>query len=296
MKIEGRRIRSLKFIDKINEVEKKKIGVILEEKQIPEELKGKETSKFRPNIKWGKYSRKNTIGEYVTNKDLPKINKYINTIEWHWRQYHGRDLEDMYDFFDVYREVYQKDFIEPLEIDFIFVSEKNIIYADLNMKDNKDKVLLAINILLEKFGFCQILDENFTECIPNKGFKTCNWEILPQGEEIWDVVGLKKYSLPRGDVNRKRASFESYRINTIINKKPKEKYVGINGFQDYLVFVFDNICVLETQKYGNATYIIKKMDWKYASTLTKGELLNSRFIIDRIVHNQDWKNKIDRII
>ena len=299
MKIEAKRIRSLKFLEKIEELEKKKIGIMIKSEQVPKELRKRGTGKFRPDIKWGIASRRNTVGEYKINKELPKINKYINTIQWHWRQYHGRDLEDMYDFVDIYRNVYQKNFIEPLEVDFIFIEEKNLIYADLELKEidqNKDKILIAINILLEKFGFCQILDEEFEEYIPRKGFKICNWEILPEGEEIWDVIGNKKYYPPKENEKRKRANFEAYRITTFINKNPKEKYVGINGFQDYLVFVFDNICVLETQKYGNATYIIKKENWKSASMLTKSELLNSSFIIDRIIHNEDWKSKIDKIL
>lgn len=299
MKIEGKRIRSLKFLENIKEIENKRIGVILENTQVPEELKIMGTGKFRPNINWGKSSKRNTIGEYKTNKDLPKIDKYINTIEWHWKQYNGRDLDDMYDFFDIYRKVYQKEFIQPLEVDFVFIEERNVIYAciDLNSwKENQDKVLISVNILLEKFGFCQILNENFDEYIPEDGFKNCNWEILPPGEEIWDVLGTKKYYRPNGEENRKRATFESYRITKILEKNPEEKYKGINGFQDYLVFVFDKLCVLETQKYGNATYIIKKQDWKYASTLSKKELLNSEFIIDRIIHNEEWNKKIDGII
>ena len=299
MKIEGTRIRSIKFLDRVEKVENKKIGVILEDFNIPSELNEKESCKFRPNIKWGRNSMKNTIGEFLIDKDLPKINKYINTIEWHWKQYKGRDLEDMYDFFDVYRNVYQKKFIEPLEIDFIFIKEKNIIYADIQLKDyenNEKKVLLAANILLEKFGFFQILDEDFNEYIPNEGFKKYYWEILPPGEEIWDSIGEKKYTAPFENEKRKRASFDSYRIATFLEKNPKEKYIGINEFQDYLVFVFDEICVLETQKYGNATYIIQKNNWKSVSMMTKKDVLNSEYIIDRIVHNQSWRKKIDTII
>ncbi len=299
MLLESKRKRSLSFLEKVEELEKKKIGVILENEQVPIELKEKGTCKFRPSINWGKNSKKNTLGEFKANKQLPKINKYINTIEWHWKQYNGRELEDMYDFRDIYRNVYQKEFIKPLEIDFIFVSEKNLIYADLELNElekAKKKILLATNILLEKFGFCQILDEDFKEYIPNKGFKICNWAVLPEGEEIWDITGIRKYKAPTGREDRKRASFDSYRLNIIINKNPKEKYVGINGFQDYLVFLFEDVCILETGKYGNATYIINTKEWKHASSLTKKELLNSDYIINRIIHNEEWKRKIDTII
>ena len=178
MKIEGKRIRSLKFLEKIEELEKKKIGVMIKSEQVPKELKKSGTGKFRPDIKWGIASRRNTVGEYKINKELPKINKYINTIEWHWKQYHGRDLEDMYDFVDIYRNVYQKDFIEPLEVDFIFIQEKNLIYADLELKEidkNKDKILIAINILLEKIGYCENLDE-FDRTYENINDNLVNYE------------------------------------------------------------------------------------------------------------------------
>ncbi len=58
MRIEGKRIRSLRFLEKIEELEKKKIGVILEDSLVPEELKKRGTGKFRPDIKWGKSSKK----------------------------------------------------------------------------------------------------------------------------------------------------------------------------------------------------------------------------------------------
>lgn len=297
MKIEKKRIRSLKFLERIEEIQNKRIGVILKENEIPEELKEKEVIKFRPNINWGKNSQRNTIGEYKINRDLPKINKYINTIEWHWKQYNGRELEDKWDFCDVNRNVYQKDFIEPFEIDYIFIKEKNVIYADLsitNLVEDKNKIILAINILLEKFGFCQILDESFEEYIPVKGFKKYNWEILPSGEKLWNIVGTKEYSNPKITNRNKRESFESFRITEIINKNPLEKYMGINEFQDYLVFIFKNVCILETIKYGNATYIITNEDWKKASMLTKKELLDSKYILDRVVHNANWKMNINK--
>ena len=122
---------------------KKRIGVILENTQVPEELKIMGTGKFRPNINWGKSSKRNTIGEYKTNKDLPKIDKYINTIEWHWKQYNGRDLDDMYDFFDIYRKVYQKEFIQPLEVEFVFIEERNVIYL-------KIIIMIQIKIFTQK--------------------------------------------------------------------------------------------------------------------------------------------------
>ena len=46
MKIEGKRIRSLKFLEKIEELEKKKIGVMIKSEQVPKELKKKRNRKI----------------------------------------------------------------------------------------------------------------------------------------------------------------------------------------------------------------------------------------------------------
>ena len=59
MKIEGKRIRSLKFLEKVEELTKKEVGVILDQNQVPNELKRRGTGKFRPDINWGKNSKRN---------------------------------------------------------------------------------------------------------------------------------------------------------------------------------------------------------------------------------------------
>ena len=72
MKIEGKRIISLKFLEKVEEFTKKKVGVILDQNQVPNEIKRRGTGKFRQDINWGKNSKRNIVVEYITNKDLPK--------------------------------------------------------------------------------------------------------------------------------------------------------------------------------------------------------------------------------
>ena len=62
MKIEGKRIISLKFLEKVEEFTKKKVGVILDQNQVPNEIKRRGTGKFRQDINWGKNSKRNTLG------------------------------------------------------------------------------------------------------------------------------------------------------------------------------------------------------------------------------------------
>lgn len=74
MLLENKRKSSLSFLEKIEELEKKRIGVILENDQVPIELKEKGTCKFRPSINWGKNSKK------IRWENLKQINSYLKLI------------------------------------------------------------------------------------------------------------------------------------------------------------------------------------------------------------------------
>ncbi|MDF2865755.1 MAG: hypothetical protein K0R72_571 [Clostridia bacterium] len=298
MIIRKKRINSASFLKDIENVEKLKIGVIVEDELINK--LGIEEGTFRPNIKWGVNCRINTFGRSVPNKELPKESRFINTIEWHWKEYHGRDnIVDMCDYKDIYRDVYQRKIYKPNEVNFIYLKKnsENIIIADLDKLDINDeyKLKIIINMFLEIFGFCQFFDFQLDKYVEYKKFKMCNWEILPKGEEIWDKIDSEKYIEP-SQSSGSRNNFDSYRIYKIMDKKPYEKYIGINEFQGYLVFIFKDICIFESQKYGNATYITKVNSWKDASQLPKGKLIESEYIIDRIIHNSNWNKEINKYI
>lgn len=45
--------------------------------------------------------------------------------------------------------------------------------------------------------------------------------------------------------------------------------------------------------YGNATYIFEG-DWIIVSRLTKSEIIKNKLAKDRIVHNNNWKENINK--
>ncbi|WP_368489223.1 hypothetical protein [Clostridium sp. BJN0013] len=49
---------------------------------------------------------------------------------------------------------------------------------------------------------------------------------------------------------------------------------------------------MELAIYGNATYIIPKENWEVLSQKTKQELIDSRVVVDKIIHIEKWKNTI----
>lgn len=53
-------------------------------------------------------------------------------------------------------------------------------------------------------------------------------------------------------------------------------------------------CYLENAVYGNATYVIVKEEWKILSQLSKNELLATRKVINKIIHNKNWINELKK--
>lgn len=153
-------------------------------------------------------------------------------------------------------------------------------------KGTKRKFLKqTINMLLEIFGFCEIFEKDLS--LVDTKIKRCNWELLPPGIKT-SIIYQKK--LNKND--NKRKDFNQHRLDVLDSFKPLETYEGILGFTGYYAYIFNNTCYLENGYYGNATYVIPKLNWKELSKLSKRELLESKSVIDKIHHTEDWENKI----
>ena len=81
-------------------------------------------------------------------------------------------------------------------------------------------------------------------------------------------------------------------LETIENQGFTEVHQGQEGFSDYSAYIFENICVLETANYANATFIIERNNWEEVSKLTKQELSVYNLVLARIIHSKGWKEKI----
>jgi hypothetical protein len=60
-----------------------------------------------------------------------------------------------------------------------------------------------------------------------------------------------------------------------------------------VVFGFpeENIYVVESAFYGNATYVFRQ-DWEQLSQLTKAEIITGSLHTDRIIHTQGWEHRL----
>ena len=236
-----------------------------------------------PSPVFGKNCDINANGYEYIDKNKPKENRYVCTI---WTYPFGNMYASKVPI-DQYRYCYPKVFVEPTEIEMQLVKNKDgalFIVAVFNRIVNDDLLLTAINMFVEVFDRCSIFENDLVVADKRVRF---NWEILPPGERpsihIIKILRDKKQDTDTFDVERLR-TLEKYKAEIIGE--------GINGFYGYYAFVFNNICILESAFYGNATYIIPKENWEILSQKTKQELFNNNLLLSKIIHNESWQSRL----
>ena len=243
----------------------------------------------------GRITLFNAEGKHVIRRDKPMETAY-RVVEWHWTEWHGRDKIERSDFRDVPYKRYPRDFIEPpaLEITFMHDTDGNpgaISAKVTGWKEDEDVLVHAINVFLELFGECIVLDESKEQALPTD-IRRVNWRILPKGEYPFTRIRdeLKQVINSNKPGNR---SFVNKRLERLNSFEPEFTVLGQNGFAGYVVMAYPdrNLYVLESIIYGNATYVLEK-DWKEVSQLTKAEILRESLHKQRIIHRRNWFSKI----
>lgn len=250
-----------------------------------------------PSPAFGPVSRFNANGKNLVHKDKPKETAY-RTIEWHWKQWHGKDTIDKSKLVDVPYKRYPRSFIAPPSVELKLTTSikgDTVLVAPMyTMGIENDVLLHAINLLLEIFGECYVYTEDLDELIKTETTRL-NWKILPKGKRPWRQ--LKDELKPViSKVRKGKRSFIEKRLETINTFEPEFTAVGTAGFAGYIIMGFpsSNVFVLESLYYGNATYVLGT-DWKSISKLTKAEILNENLHKDRIIHRVSWFDKIKSI-
>jgi hypothetical protein len=239
----------------------------------------------------GSISRFNAQGGFLKLKDLPMETCYreIAVKDWHGN-YHYVDVP--------YRRYQRKEILAPgVEVKIVEKDGTLFFASPLLIRNNANNGIIkhVINLFLELFGSCEILDDSFIPALSSIPTKRVNWKILPEGEYPW-----KRLAKIAGDIESSRsgkAKIQEHCIDAILKYKPVELIYGTGGFRGYLVFKFSakGIFVMENVMYGNATYIFEN-DWEQFSQLTKAEIINNRFQKDRIEHRAGWEEKINRLL
>ena len=239
---------------------------------------------------FGRFTAYNLNGKMVTRRDLPKEMRVVNTIYWTWKTWDGTVHEE---FTDVSRLCYPREYMAPPSKSVYYSAEHNYVVSDKMKVSDKDELLHTINIFLEIFGGCNVVDDEYN-IIPTQRVP---WVIFPQGDNPWPSIAPKLLSKVYGKPNKRKQEFIEARINHLMSFKPSSVASGESSFSNYLAFIFKdkNLVVLESTTIDNATYVFDK-DWEACSRLTKSEVINGNLHKERIVHQKSWFTKISNIL
>jgi len=246
-----------------------------------------------PSGNFGINCRRNADGEWITDKSGTKEPRHVNTVKWSWRDWAGNEYSD---WCDVYRKCYPKIFIPPdlIEIHLFISSGKKYLTSKIDIiefEQQRRVIKQTINMYLEIFGYCFLYDENFDIEINN--IKRCQWEILPPDER---KIVITQWFQNMGNKKEPNDTFFQFRLDIISSFMPNETYIGEKGMTGYIAFVFDDFCIFEHGKYGNATFITKADNWQELSQMTKKELFASNNVLHRFVHQKSWHNDIRQFV
>ncbi len=298
MQIKGKSIRSLsKYLPQIGSGKPFRVGVPisgnesrLEELGFPKKL---EVGMSVLPAVVGRISEFNCQGREIVRKDRPKITK-SRMIHTSWNDWHGYPHSGIQ-----YRDykVYPKEHINGPEEEITLLQGNSGLVAaseELTVTSGDDsRALHVINLFLECFGECELLDRNIAPIIK---VQKVHWRLLPPGEYPWAKVKdhIQTATARLGETER---PVVEHRIEHITRHKPDLVAVGTGGFDGYFVFGFTKkgLFVLESTHLDNATYVMKS-DWQKISSLTKSEIIAGQLHHDRLIHNRRWSQGLHGVL
>lgn len=233
----------------------------------------------------------NVEGRDELLKGQPKETFYYDACIKDWHGY--------YHYVDMPGKRYKRNHIEgPFqEISLIEIGNRNYAISDLlpNTQEGKELIKHVVNLFLEIFGECTILDKKKCPLVSSTPVKRANWQILPEGPIVWERVNQFAGNIQ--DSSELVGRLQKHRFTTIIKYKPDLVYYGNGGFHGYLVFVFKrkNLVLMENMIYGNATYVFRD-NWEELSKLSKAEIIKHNLQDKRFVHREAWPYQIGNLL
>lgn len=245
-------------------------------------------------------TRKNAEPFYSVDKLRPK-ETYYQTLLWKRQEWAGRGkTREVTDYVSIPRTRYARIWHAPYSVEFTLKNDEKrglmVVTEPLEFcKENDPSLINTINMFLMTFGECEILTNNLENLSPEKVIKL-NWEVLPKGIYPWEKVKTDIETISRNSsgTSRKILLEKCEYINSF---HPNFIAYGKSGFRGYMIFGFieRNLYVLESVYMNNATYIFGS-DWEYLSKLSKAEILNSNLQIARLIHKENWRQEISKML
>jgi hypothetical protein len=222
------------------------------------------------------------------------------TVEWHWVEWHGRDRVEQSDFRDVPYRRYPRTFVPPPALELTLAVDATgarVVRTPkiVNWRQNEANLMHGVNLLLEIFGECGFYDDEMKQLIAVP-VKRLNWRVLPPGRRPWEVLRHNTQAI-LDQLSSGNRPVAEHRLKTINAYEPDFAAVGEAGFRGYLIlgFAAQNIYVLESLFYGNATYVFGER-WEELSRKTKAEILNENLQRARFIHESGWEKKIYELL
>lgn len=248
----------------------------------------------------GSVSKYNAEGKYKVHRDKPMETAY-RQIEWTWSEWHGPyEQIERSEIKDYPYQRYPRTFLEPPSIELTIATDREgqpvLVTPPIEYtEDNREKLLHTVNLMLELFGECYVLDEDHQNIL-KAPMKRLNWEVLPHGKHPWErlLPSLQHVIRQQPDGNQKVIQ---KRFKALNEYEPEFTAVGRAGFNGYLVFGYPSkgLYVLESTEVNNATYILDK-DWETLSQMTKAQLINASLHKERVIHREKWFSEINNIL
>lgn len=232
----------------------------------------------------------NLNGKFKVCKDQEKeprtFERAYHVVDWHGNDHYGTCFQT--------KHCYPQMFIEP-PLEKITLGEE-FITSRILVKEDITTLRHVINMFLEIFKNCMIVDNEQKPITKDIKIKTVQWKILPPGEYPWKRAEkeLKDY-FERMPV-KNRALIE-HRHRLITQNKPDFMAIGEDSFNGYVVYGYDDrkLFIFEPNEPNNATYLFKGK-WADASKLSKSEIISGELCYKRLVHSPEWKEKLVTII
>lgn len=303
MKITHRVRKIKKYLGDIQDDNQFVVGVQLDDISLKSRFSILKTDQpcnvYSPKIDNGIDARRNTIGEYKPDKTKPMETCYRANY-WILPNRGGNGYHSGISYIPYER--YPRIFIEPKGVKFTLtnlVNGQKILVANAVFKMNslteRELVLIKfiVNLLVEAVGEAEIFPLDSITGMPVRVIKTVNWQIIPEGERIWDFV---KHDIDHG-VSKSEKIMIKERFKVLEEYSPDEMYEGLDSYVGYVVFYYKSkgLYVFDSIMYGQATYVFDR-DWKEVSKLTKKQIIDGGLAKARLIHSKSWRNEIDKLL
>jgi hypothetical protein len=243
----------------------------------------------------GPVSMFNAEGAYLVHRDMPMETAY-RQVEWSWTEWHGQDRIEQSRIVDVPYPRYPRTLIPPPSVEFTVVSDnsgKQLLLTEPIVFGAKtgDRILHTVNLFLELFGECSVLDKDF-QLVHQPTLVNLNWTVLPQGKMPWEQLRKELRPIVERQPTGNQPVIQ-HRLGAIHARGPEFVAVGRGGFYGYVVFAFPQrrLYILECVHFGNATYVFGD-DWEKLSQMTKAEILTDRLQKARLIHREGWNKAL----